>query len=171
MPKILTYHGTQKSTHTVAGTADQITYALDGAPSSFFVQAATGVVFGAFEKTGSYKFSLVAIDSAGKTAVVEELSFKVVLATTLQLALIGNNQRTFSGDEYTDPVTTKEYIVGKVYKVAPLTVDTDKTTATAGGCCSDHVRSGWSICFLFCASSGRCHLRDARRAARSRLRL
>lgn len=61
-----------------SGSADDISYLLSAeAPATFFVQGKSGVVFGTFNQTGRYMFSLVARDAGGQTAVVENFEFDV----------------------------------------------------------------------------------------------
>jgi hypothetical protein len=113
----------RNATTVSAGTLDDITYTLSSdAPGSFFVQAATGVIFGNFEAAGTVSFSLLAVDNAGQTVVAEVYSFEVVERGTfnvLEYAHLPHPNET-----YTDPTTNVEnnYAVGETYRFAPLTI-------------------------------------------------
>lgn len=58
------------------GSIDSITYSLDGAPSSWFINSATGVITGRFTTVGLYDFSILAIDAGGLTTVLERFEIR-----------------------------------------------------------------------------------------------
>ena len=67
------------ATTVSAGAVEDITFTLsDDAPSSWFVQASTGVIYGQFDAPGDYEFQVLAVDKAGQSGVLEALSFAVV---------------------------------------------------------------------------------------------
>eukprot|EP00729_Bicosta_minor_P001240 gene1240-744_t len=167
------------------------------APTSFFVSASSGVIFGQFETAGPYKFSLVArddggqtyvveifefvveerrtfelklktqrtqtsdqsffhadflgqqssrsikfsliaVDKGGKTAVVEELEFKVTKRATLKVVTV-DGKRKFNGTEYTDPKFSSssfggsdQLYVGTPYRFSPEIIDAEKTVVSKG---------------------------------------
>ena len=115
-----------------AGTLDDITYTLSAAaPGSFFVQAATGVIFGQFEAAGTVSFALLAVDSAGQTEVVETYTFEVVERGAF--AVLEYEHLSDPNQTYTDPSTTVEnnYAVGETYRFAPLVIKQVEHTADA----------------------------------------
>ena len=67
------------ATTVSAGAVEDITFTLsDDAPSSWFVQASTGVIYGQFDAPGDYEFQVLVVDKAGQSDVLEALLFAVV---------------------------------------------------------------------------------------------
>lgn len=122
----------QKGTTVSEGTLNDIQFTLSpDAPTSFFVSASSGVIFGQFETAGPYKFSLVARDDGGQTYVVEIFEFVVEERRTFELKL--KTQRTQTSDQsFVNPDATDEYFAEESYRIAPLAIDTDATTVSAG---------------------------------------
>lgn len=114
------------------GRFGDISYTLSSnAPDSFFVQAKSGVVFGKFEQAGRYDFLLLAVDAGGQAEIMEEYSFAVVERATFYLA-IDAESRTNNAPQFTNPTLKSTYYVGTSYLIAPYTVDSTKTTVSAG---------------------------------------
>lgn len=119
-----------KTATTVSfGSVDDVTYTLSSdAPDSFFVQARSGVIFGQFEAAGKVQFSLLAVDKAGKTAVVEQYTFNAIDRGTFRVLdyahAIGTDQEqnNLDGHGFTDPASTIPYAIGETYKFAPVEI-------------------------------------------------
>ena len=79
-------------------------------PDTFFVQAASGTIFGTFDEPGQFGFSVMAVDASGKAAEVEKLSFDVLPKPQFKIAT--TNVRGGAGDGFTDPGAPTTYIVG-----------------------------------------------------------
>ena len=97
-----------------------MTYKLSSeAPESFCVQAKSGDISGAFQTAGTYKFSVLAVDQAGATAVVEQLFFTVLKQNVFAVGLRTTRVRT--GSEYTDPAAPGiPLVVNESYRFSPL---------------------------------------------------
>jgi serine/threonine protein kinase/Leucine-rich repeat (LRR) protein len=67
-----------EQTKTSLGTISDIRYTLIDAPSSWFVSAKTGQIFGIFAHTTNYNFSLQAEDAGNQKQIVEHMTFNVV---------------------------------------------------------------------------------------------
>jgi serine/threonine protein kinase/Leucine-rich repeat (LRR) protein len=67
-----------EQTKTSLGTISDIRYTLVGAPSSWFVSAVTGQIFGIFTDETNYTFSLQAEDAGNQKQTVEYMTFNVV---------------------------------------------------------------------------------------------
>jgi len=111
------------------GSVDDVTYTLSSdAPPSFFVQARSGVIFGQFETAGKVQFSLLAVDKAGKTAVVEQYTFNAIdrgIFHVLDYAHTGGTteeQHNIGDRDFTDWATTTPYAIGETYKFAPVEI-------------------------------------------------
>lgn len=146
-----------QSTTVSDGTLNDIQFTLSpDAPTSFFVSASSGVIFGQFEEAGAYKFALVARDGGGQSAVVEIFDFKVRERRTFDLKL--KDQRTTTSDEsYINPDTRADgYFTEESYRIAPLAIDTDATTVSAGtvGDISFTLSKDAPASFLVSASTG-----------------
>lgn len=121
------------NTTVSSGSTDNITFTLSTtAPDTWFVQAATGVIFGEFSAVGNYSFSVLAVDAGGKTAEVESLNFTVVNPPVFKVTVLST--RTEIADDFINPATTSGFVVGETYKIAPLKLDLSpfQTTPTAG---------------------------------------
>ena len=111
------------------GTVHDITYTLSkDAPDSFFVQAKSGVIFGTFEFAETYTFSLLAVDKAGKSDVVEQYTFNPINRGAFRVVSFTDKvgaeeeQPSTGSPRFTDPSTTTPYAVGTNYKFAPLEI-------------------------------------------------
>lgn len=115
-----------------AGTVDNITYTLSSdAPSSFFVQAGTGVIFGQFEAVGESSFSLLAVDLAGQTAVAEQYTFGVVERgefKVLQYDSVADESTTYV-DLDSNVALGSNYAIGDTYRFAPIEITEVEHTA------------------------------------------
>jgi hypothetical protein len=129
----------RSATTVSAGTVDDITYTLSKeAPSSFFVSASTGIIFGQFDRavldgqqTKTVTFTLIAVDTAGNSDVAESYTFQVV--DKPKFIFQKEDVRTTEGDGFSDPTDVNiEYFVGDSYKFAPLSLDRDATTVSFG---------------------------------------
>lgn len=113
------------TTEVSSGTFDDVTFTLSAdAPDSFFVQAATGVIFGTFERMGVVEFSLLAVDGGGQTATVENYTFRVVERGqfgVLEYSRSPSVLKALNSTKYTDPSTT-EYALFDTYRFASLEV-------------------------------------------------
>jgi hypothetical protein len=104
--------GTLKTRYTLSADA----------PGSFFVQAATGVIFGQFDSAGTVTFSLLAVDKAGQSVVAEVYTFEVVEHG--EFKVLEYVHVPHPHESYTDPATTgtNNYAVGETYRFAPLNI-------------------------------------------------
>lgn len=117
------------------GQFSDISYTLSGAPNSFFVQAKTGVIFGQFERSIEYSFSLLAVDKSGQTAEVERYTFQVIDKAQFVLGVAANGTRASNASKYTDPTgahAPTTYFVGDTYKISPLQIDPNATQVSSG---------------------------------------
>ena len=84
------------ATTVSAGAVEDITFTLsDDAPSSWFVQASTGVIYGQFDAPGDYEFQVLAVDKAGQSDVLEALSFAVVEQQDFKIGVTGTRSKVF----------------------------------------------------------------------------
>ena len=84
------------ATTVSAGAVEDITFTLsDDAPSSWFVQASTGVIYGQFDAPGDYEFQVLAVDKAGQSDVLEALSFAVVEQQDFKVGVTGKRSKVF----------------------------------------------------------------------------
>jgi len=84
------------ATTVSAGAVEDITFTLsDDAPSSWFVQASTGVIYGQFDAPGDYEFQVLAVDKAGQSDVLEALSFAVVEQQDFKVGVTGTRSKVF----------------------------------------------------------------------------
>ena len=62
------------------GRLDDITYRLEQNTSdtAFFVNSATGAIFGQFAKAGNFTMQLMAVDKGGQSALLERYTFAVL---------------------------------------------------------------------------------------------
>ena len=82
------------ATTVSAGAVEDITFTLsDDAPSSWFVQASTGVIYGQFDAPGDYEFQVLAVDKAGQSDVLEALSFAVVEQQDFKIGVTGTRSK------------------------------------------------------------------------------
>ena len=109
------------ATTVSAGAVEDITFTLsDDAPSSWFVQASTGVIYGQFDAPGDYEFQVLAVDEGGASAVVESHEFQVFQPPTdFKVNVLAT--RAEVGPEFTEPSTEVAYVIGVPYKIAPRT--------------------------------------------------
>ena len=86
----------RNATTVSAGAVEDITFTLsDDAPSSWFVQASTGVIYGQFDAPGDYEFQVLAVDKAGQSDVLEALSFAVVEQQDFKIGVTGTRSKVF----------------------------------------------------------------------------
>jgi hypothetical protein len=78
------------ATKVSSGLISNITYTLKGAPSSWFVSATTGEIFGLFPEPKVYSFSLLALDADQKVQTMEKFVFNVVTPRTFGTSLDWN---------------------------------------------------------------------------------
>jgi hypothetical protein len=78
------------ATKVSSGLVANITYTLAGAPSSWFVSATTGEIFGLFPKPKVYSFSLLALDADQQVQTMENFTFNVVTPRTFGTSLYWN---------------------------------------------------------------------------------
>jgi serine/threonine protein kinase len=116
-----------------SGTLSDVSYTLSAdAPSTFFVQASTGVIFGQFDNPGLYSFSLLAVDRTGQTAEMERYVFDVIARVQFVLG-VKEESRIHAGGDYTDPLQPQSaIIINESYKFAPLVLDHERTTVSLG---------------------------------------
>ena len=129
-------------TEVSEGSVADITYRLNQSDTTeLFVNSDTGVVFGEFTaaspKGEPFLVELVAIDAAGRTAVVETYAFnvreRVVFRTRPDIA----QPRAQVGDDFDDYGSIKFY-VGSSYKIAPMQIDpSPNATMVSAGKISD----------------------------------
>ena len=117
------------------GSIDDITYRLNqSSTTDLFVNSDTGVVFGEFASTSPedepFLVELVAIDAAGRTAVVETYAFnvrevkRVVFVTKPVTKPDGTKPRTMVGGDYADYGNdASKYYSGASYMIAPRRID------------------------------------------------
>ena len=86
-----------KRTAVSSGSFGDIRFTLSpSAPDTFFVQAASGTIFGTFDEPGQFRFSVMAVDASGKAAEVEKLSFDVLPKPQFKIATTNARARTAS---------------------------------------------------------------------------
>ena len=86
----------RNATTVSAGAVEDIAFTLsDDAPSSWFVQASTGVIYGQFDAPGDYEFQVLAVDKAGQSDVLEALSFAVVEQQDFKIGVTGTRSKVF----------------------------------------------------------------------------
>merc|ERR1719272_132629 len=133
------------------GSVYDLKYTLSpNAPPHFFVQAASGVLYGKFDAAGTYEFQLMAVDAGGMPDVVESFAFEVkehgafqVLGYTsldteskydvncFKMQSCLSRSLTIAFADYTQPSTTTQYAIGDTYLFAPVLIDTVANTFDA----------------------------------------
>ena len=110
----------------------KLTYSLQ-APDGWFVNTDTGDVFGKFNATaaGSDKnMTLFVAGATGHPAPLETLNFEIVAA---KLSVKTSAERTRNTAEFADPTRRSTFIVGKLYRIAPLKIDAANSVVPGGG--------------------------------------
>lgn len=110
------------------GTVGDIGFSLSpDAPSTLYVQAQTGTIFGSFDEPGRYTFDLLAFDLAGETCVAESFDFDVVELgefTVDSFGRVPSTIRNFGDSVYTDPNDKDRiYAVGETYQFAAVQIN------------------------------------------------
>lgn len=117
-------------TKVTTGTILDITYTLQNAPPSFFIEARSGKVYGTLPQVGHYSYELVARDRGGEKQVLETVNLTAV--ADIQFVLKVESFRTRSGSSFTDPRTTDPFHVGRPYQFAPLEINRAESTVSLG---------------------------------------
>eukprot|EP00729_Bicosta_minor_P006590 gene6590-9259_t len=103
-----------------------IKYALRGAPRTWFVSGESGEIAGTFNASGTYTFSLVAVDDRGEEAVVEDFTFDVADKEAFKVVShtrTPSPARGLASKDYTDPTTATTYAVGDTYRIAATVLE------------------------------------------------
>eukprot|EP00039_Didymoeca_costata_P014829 m.244994 g.244994 ORF g.244994 m.244994 type:complete len:1378 (+) comp16106_c0_seq31:355-4488(+) len=117
-----------------AGNAADVTYRVLWAPSTFFLNSGTGILYGSFPVEKSYTMKIIVLDKNGKEQDLETLTFVVVPRPTFVLRTRKGASRVMSRDAtYTDPSdSSSEFYVGETYLFPRLKLDRTKTIPSSG---------------------------------------
>ena len=117
--------------------ARTITYRLNQTnATAFFVNSATGVIYGKFDAKldpGNYTVGLVAAEESGQTDTLETYTFRVLAPPAFRVKTLKGVPRVFTGQGFHDYGNGGGlYYLGSDYKIAPRPVDLERTIFSNG---------------------------------------
>ena len=122
----------RSDTSVSAGTFDNITYTVEGAPDGWFVGADTGEISGTFGRESQTEIHLYAVDFGNQRKLVETYNFTVENPAAFAVAVDRSGDRK-NGSKYDDPPgPNKVFITGTSYRIAPPKLMKSETTVSAG---------------------------------------
>lgn len=122
----------RSDTSVSAGTFDNITYTVEGAPDGWFVGTESGEISGTFGRESQTEIHLYAVDFGNQRKLVETYNFTVENPAAFAVAVDKSGDRK-NGSKYDDPPgPNKVFITGTSYRIAPQKLMKSETGEITG---------------------------------------